>query len=152
MRRMLAAGVPVGMGTDATRSSFNPWIGLYFLTTGKVASGRKVLAADNLLTREEALAVYSVGSAWFSQEETVKGRIMPGQFADMALLSADYMKVKDHQIGKIESVLTMVGGKVVYGAETYRSLAPASLPILPAWSPLKTFGSYYKDPPAPVLR
>ena len=87
VRQMLKAGIPVGMGTDATRSSFNPWLGLYFLTTGKVASGKTVLSKDNVLTREEALAAYSVGSAWFSQEETVKGRIMPGQFADMVLLS-----------------------------------------------------------------
>ncbi|WP_295990402.1 amidohydrolase [Rugamonas sp.] len=146
VRRMLKAGIAVGMGTDATRSSFNPWVGLYFLTTGKVASGRTVLSKDNVLSREEALAAYSVGSAWFSQEETVKGRILPGQYADVALLSADYMTVKAAQIRQIESVLTMVGGKVVYAAGEYAKLAPPPLPVEPAWSPLTMFGSYYQEP------
>jgi predicted amidohydrolase YtcJ len=146
VRRLLKAGIPVGMGTDATRSSFNPWLGLYFLTTGKVASGRTVLARDNVLTRAEALAAYTVGSAWFSQEETVKGRIIEGQFADVALLSADYMTVPSAQIRQIESVLTIVAGKVVYAAGDYAALAPAPLPVLPAWSPLRTFGSFYRAP------
>jgi predicted amidohydrolase YtcJ len=139
----MAKGVPIGMGTDATRSSFNPWLGLYFLTTGKVASSRTVLGADNRVSREEALRLYSWGSAWFSQEEALKGRIKTGQYADMALLSADYMTVPDDAIKTIESVMTMVDGKVVFGDGAFASLAPAPLDVLPAWSPLKRFGSFY---------
>ena len=150
VRELLAKGVPVGMGTDATRSSFNPWLGLYFLTTGKVASSRTVLGADNRVSREEALRLYSWGSAWFSQEEALKGQIKIGQFADMALLSADYMTVPDEAIKTIESVMTMVDGKVVFSDGAFASLAPAPVAILPSWSPLKRFGSFYlADQPHP---
>ncbi len=142
-RQLIAKGIPVGMGTDATRSSFNPWLGLYFLTTGKVASERTVLGPDNRLSREEALRIYSLGSAWFSQEENVKGRIKVGQFADMALLSADYMTISDKEIKSIESVLTVVAGKAVYGAGPFTRLAPAAPTIVPNWSPNKKFGSFY---------
>lgn len=143
VRQLLAKGIPVGMGTDGTRSSFNPWLGLYFLTTGRVASDRTVLGPDNRVSREEALKLYSWGSAWFSQEEQVKGRIKPGQFADMALLSADYLTVPDQDIKGIESVLTIVDGKAVYGAGPFAKLAPKMPDILPAWSPNKRFGSFY---------
>ncbi|WP_067269609.1 amidohydrolase [Mitsuaria sp. 7] len=143
VRQLLAKGIPVGMGTDGTRSSFNPWLGLYFLTTGKVGSDRTVLGPDNRVSREEALKLYSWGSAWFSQEEDVKGRIKVGQFADMALLSADYMTVPDKDIKSIESVLTIVDGKPVWGAGSFAGLAPAAPALVPSWSPNKKFGSFY---------
>jgi predicted amidohydrolase YtcJ len=144
VRQLLERNIPVGMGTDATRSSFNPWLGLYFLVSGKVASGRTVLNADNRLSREEALRLYTVGSAWFSQEEQVKGRLATGQLADMALLGDDYMVVPEAGITRIESLLTIVDGKVVYGAGPYQGLAPALPPVIPAWSPLPRFGSFYR--------
>ncbi|MGN6825935.1 amidohydrolase [Paucibacter sp. M5-1] len=143
VRQLMAKGIPVGMGTDGTRSSFNPWLALYFLTTGKVASERTVLGPNNRVSREEALGLYTFGSAWFSQEESVKGRIKDGQFADMALLSADYMTVPDKDIKSIESVLTIVDGKAVYGAGPFASFAPSAPAIVPNWSPNKKFGSFY---------
>ena len=131
------------MGTDATRSSFNPWLGLYFLVTGKVASGAPLLSAENRLSREDALRLYSVGSAWFSQEETEKGLIKVGQLADFALLSQDYMTVPDEQIKTIESVLTVVGGKPVYANRDYLNLISGRLPdAIPAWSPVTLFPSF----------
>lgn len=67
LRILLDKGVPVGMGTDGTRgSSFNPWVGLHWLVTGETAGGTRLYGPDNLLTREEALRLYTVGSAWFS--------------------------------------------------------------------------------------
>ena len=145
LRLLLDKGVPVGMGTDGTRgSSFNPWIGLHWLVTGKTAGGAELYGPDNLLTREEALRLYTVGSAWFSHEEQVKGRIAPGQYADFAVLSADYMKVPVEEIPNIESVLTVVDGKIVYGAQDYASLMPTLPTIQPDWSPVKYFGSYWK--------
>ncbi|WP_394780190.1 amidohydrolase [Undibacterium sp.] len=136
-------GVPVGMGTDATRSSFNPWLGLYFLTTGKVASGLTFLSSENLLTREQALRLYTLGSAWFSQEEKVKGLIKVGQYGDFALLSDDYMTVPAEKIKVIRSVLTVVDGKVVFADKEYSARNPKLPAIEPAWSPLKSFPSYY---------
>ncbi len=146
VKLLMQKGVPVGMGTDGTRgSSFNPWVGLHWLVTGETASGAKLYKKDKLLTREEALHVYTVGSAWFSHEEDVKGRIAEGQYADLAVLSADYMTVPEEDIKSIESVLTVVDGKIVYGAEEFASLMPDLPPIQPDWSPVKYYGSYYKN-------
>jgi hypothetical protein len=95
------------------------------------------------LSREEALRLYTVGSAWFSGEEEVKGRIAPGQFADFAILSADYLSVPDEQINTIESVLTVTGGDVVYTAAPFAKFAPGPLPpVSPSWSPVAVFGGY----------
>ena len=147
IRMLLDKGVPVGMGTDGTRgSSFNPWVGLHWLVTGKTASGAQLYGPDNLLTREEALRLYTIGSAWFSHEETVKGRIAEGQYADFAVLSADYMKIPVEDIKAIESVLTVVNGNIVWGAQEYQTLMPELPPIKPNWSPVKYFGSYWKEP------
>ena len=146
LKLLLGKGVPVGMGTDATRSSFNPWLGLYFLVTGRVASGAQLLSAENRLSREEALRLYSAGSAWFSQEEKQKGHIRVGEFADFALLSKDYLTVPDEQIKTIESVLTVVGGKPVYAAGKYHELVSDALPeATPSWSPVNRFPSFHSE-------
>ncbi len=144
---MLRQGLPVGAGTDATRvSSYNPWIALAWMVTGKSVGGEPLLSADNRLSRAEALRLYTLGSAWFSSEETVKGRIAPGQFADLALLSEDYFSVSDERIGSIESVLTVVGGTIVYGADVFAKQAPAPLAATPAWSPVNRFGGHLVKP------
>jgi predicted amidohydrolase YtcJ len=142
---MLAMGVPVGAGTDATRvASYNPWVALYWLVTGKTVGGTRLYPERNRLDRMEALRLYTVGSSWFSREEGTKGAIMPGQLADLAVLSADYFSVPEEQIKSIEAVLTIVGGKPVYGAGPFASLAPPPPPVLPAWSPVATDGGYHR--------
>jgi predicted amidohydrolase YtcJ len=144
LRYIYDKGIPVGMGTDGTRGgSFNPFVSLHYMVSGKTASGRQMYDKDNVLTREEALRVHTIGSAWFSAEEDVKGRIKKGQFADFVLLSKDYMTVKEDAIKSIESVLTIVDGKPVYGAGNYEKLAPNARQLLPERSPVKLFGSYY---------
>jgi hypothetical protein len=151
LRKMLDMGLPVGAGTDGTRvSSYNPWPSLYWLVTGKTIGGTQLFAEDNRLSRKEALRLFTVGSAWFTQEETVKGRIAPEQYADFAVLSDDYFTVPEEQIKRIESVLTVVGGKVVYAAEPLSSLGegltPAHLPpVSPTWSPVAHFGGYQRS-------
>jgi predicted amidohydrolase YtcJ len=144
LRAMLRAGIPVGAGTDATRvSSHNPWLALYWLVTGRTVGGTQLAAAENRLSREEALRLYTVGSAWFSGEEAVKGRIAPGQRADFAILSTDYLTVPEEQIRHIESVLTVIGGDVVHAADAFPAVAPPPLPaVAPAWSPVAHFGGY----------
>ena len=144
IRKMLQMGIPVGAGTDGTRvSSYNPWPSLYWLVSGKTMGGMQLFADDNKLSREEALQLFTVGSAWLSQEETVKGRIAPGQYADFAVLSADYLTVPEEQIKHIESLLTVVAGKVVYAAKPFENVAPPALPpVSPAWSPVVHFGGY----------
>lgn len=157
VRKMLEMGIPVGAGTDGTRvSSYNPWPALYWLVSGKTVGGTRLFADDNKLSREEALRVFTVGSAWFTQEEAVKGRIAPGQYADFAVLTDDYFTVPEDQIKNIEALLTVVDGKVVYAAAPFEKFAPPALPpVSPAWSPVAHFGGYQNPkrkaplPPSP---
>jgi predicted amidohydrolase YtcJ len=148
IRRMLELGVPVGAGTDATRvSSYNPYLSLYWLITGKTIGGLSLYPQENRLDRAEALKLYTMGSSWFSTEDGKKGALAPGQLADLAVLSADYFSIPDEEIKQLESVLTIVGGKVVYATEEFSKLAPPTLPVSPSWSPVNAYGGYRKDQP-----
>jgi predicted amidohydrolase YtcJ len=143
IRRMLEMGVPVGAGTDATRvSSYNPYLSLYWLITGKTIGGLGLYPEENRLDRAEALKLYTIGSSWFSTEDGKKGALAPGQMADLAVLSADYFSIPEEEIKQLESVLTIVGGKIVYATEEFSKLAPPALPVSPGWSPVKEYGGY----------
>ncbi len=146
LRRMLEMGVPVGAGTDATRvSSYNPYVSLYWLITGNTVGGLSLYPQENRLDRDEALKLYTVGSSWFSTEDGKKGTLAPGQLADLAVLSRDYFSIPEEEIKHLESVLTIVGGKVVYASDEFSKLAPAPLPVSPDWSPVKEYGGYAKQ-------
>lgn len=141
LRAIIDAGVPLGAGSDATRvSSYNPWVALEWLVTGESVGGTPLLSPDNRLTRSEALRAYTLGSAWFSSEENVKGRIAPGQYADLALLSDDFFTVDAEDISDIESVLTVLGGRIVHASGEYSDIAPSLPAPQPAWSPVAQFG------------
>jgi predicted amidohydrolase YtcJ len=143
IRRMLELGVPVGAGTDATRvSSYNPFLSLYWLITGKTVGGLSLYSDHNRLERSEALKLYTIGSSWFSTEDGKKGALAPGQLADLAILSADYFSIPDEEIKQLESLLTIVGGEVVFASNEYCDLAPPPLPVSPDWSPVKEYGGY----------
>lgn len=143
IRRMLDLGVPVGAGTDATRvASYNPFAALYWLVSGRTCGGLALYPAANRLRREEALRLYTVGSAGFSGEAAKKGRLVAGQLADLCVLSADYFAIPEIEIKALESVLTIVDGKPVYATQEFRRLDPPALPVLPEWSPVATFGGY----------
>jgi predicted amidohydrolase YtcJ len=144
VKRMLAEGVPVGAGTDATRvASYNPWVALSWLVTGRTVGGLPLYGEENLLEREQALRLWTQGSAWFSGDEASKGTLKVGQLADFSLLSADFFRVDDHQIADITSVLTVVGGKVVHADGDYQGLAAPLPPAMPDWSPVNRFGGYH---------
>src|SRR5438093_7215280 len=96
----------------------------------------------NRLSREEALRLYTQGSSWFSSESEKKGAIASGQLADLVALTDDYFSVPEERIKTIESVLTVVGGKIVHATEEFSSHAPPPIPVLPEWSPVKVFGGY----------
>ncbi len=143
IKRMLEAGVPVGLGTDATRvASYNPWVTLRWATTGRTVGGARLASEDARLDRTQALRLYTAGSAWFSGEEESKGTIEPGKLADFAVLTDDYFSAPEDRIDKIESALTLVDGKVVYGAAELERFAPRPLPVSPTWSPVARFGGY----------
>ena len=143
VRKMLELDLPVGAGTDATRvASYNPWVSLYWLNTGKTVGGLSMYGDDNILSREEALRLYTEGSSWFSNESGKKGRISLGQLADLAVLTDDYMLVPDEKIKSIESVLTILGGKIVYAVGEFGPHSPVPIPVLPQWSPIQAYGGY----------
>jgi len=145
IRKMLDLGIPVGAGTDATRvSSYNPFLSLYWLITGKTIGGLNLYPQENRLSRDQALRLYTIGSSWFSSEDGKKGSLAVGQLADLAVLSADFFTIPDEDIRDLESVLTIIGGNVVYAAGGFGSLAPPALPVSPGWSPVKTYGGYAK--------
>jgi predicted amidohydrolase YtcJ len=114
-------GVAIGAGTDAHRvASYNPFTALQWFLDGKTVSGVAIRGPEETPSRIEALRLYTLGSAWFSFDETRRGSLEVGKLADLAILSKDYMTVPVDQIGGIESLLTMVGGKIVYAAGPYR--------------------------------
>ena len=111
-------GVTVGAGTDAHRvASYNPFTALQWFIDGKTVSGQSIRGPEETPSRADALRFYTIGSAWFSKDEKVRGSLEVGKLADLAVLSKDYMTVPAEEIGKLESVLTIVGGKVVYEKE-----------------------------------
>jgi predicted amidohydrolase YtcJ len=143
IRKMLDMKLPVGLGTDGTRvSSYNPWPSVYWAVTGKTAGGMPIWQGRDLLSRYEALKLITTGSAWMSGEEKLKGTIQRGQYADFVVLPEDVFTVDAERIKRLESVLTVVNGKVVYGAGQYAPLAPQLPAVSPAWSPVATYGGY----------
>ncbi len=150
LRKMLQMGLPVGAGTDGTRvASYHPWTCLWWMVTSKTVGGTVLHDEGDRLSREEALRLYTHGSAWFSHEEDRKGTLEVGRFADLAVLSHDYFTVDDDAIRGIESVLTIVGGRIVHGAGDYAGLAPELPPVSPRWSPVANVGGYNNTEPTP---
>jgi predicted amidohydrolase YtcJ len=148
VKRMLELGIPVGLGTDATRvSSYNPWLSLYWIVSGKTLGGTVLYPPEARLDRVTALRLATLGSAWISGEEQQKGSLEPGKYADLSVLSADYLSVPEEDIRSLESVLTVVGGKVVFAAGDFASLGPSPIPVLPDWSPVSRFGGYAPSRP-----
>lgn len=142
IKRILRAGVPVGAGTDMSRvSSYNPWACIRWLVTGKGEGGATLLGERTRLDRETALRIWC-DNAWFSREERVKGRLAPGLFADYSLLSEDYFAVNEDRIADLESVLTVVGGKVVHAASEHAPLDPRLPDLDPRWSPVLHYASW----------
>ncbi len=97
------------------------------------------------LDRTIALRLWTEGSAWFSTEDGTKGRIAPGQYADLAVLSADYFAVREDAIKLLTSVLTVVGGRVVHGDAEFKDMAPPLPLAMPDWSPVRTYGCYHVE-------
>lgn len=146
IQKIIDSGIPVGMGTDATRvASYNPWVCLQWLVTGKTIGGLVMYDENNILTRELALELYTKGSAWFSNEQDKKGSLVEGQLADFAVLSKDYFQVPDEEIQTIYSVMTVLGGNIVHASDEFSMHNPELPPVSPDWSPVNYFGTYGGD-------
>jgi hypothetical protein len=150
--RMLEKGVKVSAGTDATRvASYNPWVSLAWLVTGRTVGGLRIYPQRNCLDRETALRMWTENVTWFSNEEGKKGRIEVDQLADLIVPDRDYFACAEDEIADITSDLTIVGGKIVYASGDFARYEQAPPPpAMPDWSPVRSFGGYaaWSDPGA----
>ena len=144
VKRMLEKGVHVSAGTDATRvASYNPWVSLSWLVTGKTVGGLQITPQRNCLDREQALRMWTENVTWFSNEVGKKGRIEVGQLADLVVPDRDFFGCAESDIADTTALLTMVGGKVVYASGALAAHDEgAPPPAMPDWSPARTFGGY----------
>ena len=151
LAQMLEAGIPLSAGTDATRvASYNPWVSLAWLVTGRTVGGLKIYPQRNCLDRETALRMWTEKVTWFSNEEGKKGRIEVGQLADLIVPDRDYFSCPEEEIAEITADLTIVGGRIVYGGRDFaRFDEDAPPPAMPDWSPVRHFGGYaaWASPP-----
>jgi hypothetical protein len=124
-------------------ASYNPWVSLSWMITGKTVGGLGLYPRHNLLDRETALRMWTENVAWFSNEEGKRGRIEAGQFADLIVPSKDFFSIPEDEISFLTSHLTVVGGKIVYGDGEFAPLDDNPLPpAMPDWSPTRTFKGY----------
>ncbi|MEJ1130286.1 amidohydrolase [Variovorax sp. CCNWLW225] len=144
VKRMLEKGVKVSAGTDATRvASYNPWVSLSWLVTGKTVGGMQLYPQRNCLDREAALRMWTENVTWFSNEVGKKGRIEAGMLADLMVPDLDFFACPESEIADTTALLTMVGGKVVYAAGPFQPHDEgAPPPAMPDWSPVRSFGGY----------
>jgi predicted amidohydrolase YtcJ len=142
--RMLDKGLKVSAGTDATRvASYNPWVSLAWLVTGRTVGGLRLYSQRNCLDRDTALRMWTENVTWFSNEEGKKGRIEAGQLADLIVPDRDYFSCQDEDIAGTTSLLTIVGGRVVYAVAVFDGLAPPPPPpAMPDWSPVRRYGGF----------
>jgi predicted amidohydrolase YtcJ len=141
---MLRRGMKVSAGTDATRvASYNPWVSLSWLVTGRTVGGLQITPQRNCLDREAALRMWTENVTWFSNEQGNKGQIAAGQLADLVVPDRDFFGCPESEIADTSALLTMVGGKVVWGAGEFAELDDAAPPpAMPDWSPVRRFGGY----------
>jgi predicted amidohydrolase YtcJ len=144
VRKIMEAGVKVSAGTDATRvASYNPWVSLSWLTNGRTVGGLRLYPERNCLDREEALRMWTENVTWFSNEEGKKGRIAEGQLADLVIPDRDYFACAGDEIARTTSLLTMVGGRVVYASGPFAAYDEGGVPpAMPDWSPVRDYGGY----------
>jgi predicted amidohydrolase YtcJ len=147
---MRERGLTVAAGTDATRvSTFNPWVALYWLVSGRNVSGVPLRSPANRVDRETALGMYTAAGASLTGEGGIKGMLRPGYYADLAVLSEDYFTVPEGEIPGIEALLTVAGGRIVYAAGQFEGLAAPAPAVVPEWSPIAHFGGYQASPGQP---
>ncbi|CAL9371083.1 hypothetical protein SUDANB1_00865 [Streptomyces sp. enrichment culture] len=147
IRAMLGRGMTVGAGTDATRvSSYNPWIALHWLVTGRTVGDLTIHPPHNRVDRETALEMFTTAGAALTGEQDLKGVLRPSFLGDLTVLSEDYFAVPDPEIAHIEALLTVVGGRIVYAAGEYEGIDELMPRVTPEWSPVAHFGGYQATP------
>ena len=109
------SGIMWGLGTDAFEvNQYRPFTTLYWAVTGKMVGGKVVTRYP--IGRVDALIAHTRSNAFLFSRENDLGSIAKGRFADMVVLNKDYLTVPADEIKEIESVLTIVGGRIAYDA------------------------------------
>ncbi|TDD44997.1 amidohydrolase [Nonomuraea terrae] len=148
IRQMLDRGLLTAAGTDATRvSSYNPWLSLEWLVRGRTIGGSPLMSSEHRVDRETALRMYTLAGAGLTGEANIKGMLKEGCYADLVVLSDDFFSVPEEDISHIESLLTVVGGRIVYAAGEFEGMAPPQTAIQPSWSPVAFFGGFHHTVP-----
>lgn len=137
IKRMLALGIPVGLGTDGTRvASFNPWSTYYWAVSGRTVGGTILYDENNRLDRLTALKLFTQGSAWFSGEEELKGQVKVGQYADFTVLNHDILAVPERSLLDTRADLTVVNGRIEFARGAFKAYAKPRPAAVPEWSPV----------------
>ncbi len=124
-KMLFDSGIRMGAGSDsAVVGALNPWLGFYFITTGKDASGTLLLPGQQL-TRRQALRLYTASNAWFNFEERDMGSLEAGKLADLVVLDQPLLDVPDEALKQMQPLLTLVGGKAVHARGPFAGLATA---------------------------
>lgn len=145
IKEIIDLQIPLGMGSDGTRvSSYNPWVGLYWLTTGTSIGGTKYQGTQNIIDRNTALKLYTQGSAKLVKLDADRGMLKENYLADFAILSEDYFSINENKILEITSNLTVVNGEIVYADSIFKELINPLPKAIPSWSPINFFGGYQK--------
>jgi hypothetical protein len=119
LRTIQNSGIMWGFGSDGSRANqIQPFTTLWWAVTGKMVGGTRALRETQTIGREDALIAHTRRNAFFLFQENNLGSIQPGKLADLVVLDRDYLTVPADQIKDIKSVMTMVGGRIVYDAAT----------------------------------
>jgi predicted amidohydrolase YtcJ len=114
VRAYLDRGFLVAGGTDSAVVPYPPlWVIYHFVTRDTISAG--VLGPDQKISREDALRIETINNAFLTFEERVKGSIEPGKLADLVVLPEDILTCPDRHLQEMRVVLTMVGGRIVFG-------------------------------------
>jgi predicted amidohydrolase YtcJ len=116
IRKLIDEGIPLGGGTDSSVVHYDPFLSLWWMVTRNTVTAG-TLGPDQKITRQEAIKLYTIGSAYFTFDEKIKGSIEPGKLADLVILDKDILTCPENDIKNIRPVVTMLGGKFVYEAK-----------------------------------
>lgn len=120
LRRIIESAIPAGAGSGAYESAhYSPMLSLWWLITGKTVAGSAVRGLHQNLSRADALRLHTLGAASLTASDAGKGSIEVDKLADLAVLSGDYLTVPEERIPSLESLLTIVGGRIVYAADPF---------------------------------
>jgi hypothetical protein len=115
------SGIHAGMSSDGMQiAPMNPWLHMYYATTGRNARG-ELINDGQQVSRREILRLYTAANGWFLRMEDRLGTIETGKLADLVVLDKDMFSVTDEELKRIKPVLTVIDGRIAYDAGVLRT-------------------------------